>query len=298
VRYARDTGRTNSDVPPIPAVNKVLPGLGNRVHQPNGDFAPQVGIAWDPWKNGKTAFRAGAEISYENAIWQVGLFDRSARLAKGGFLSFPVVCSSAAVALAVTFADGSLQMPPPGTCADVAGNPIAIGLATSQLAAFQDVFQLVAASVGANASNPNYLANLVASGSPISALSPDFRTPRSIQINAGLERQLWPGTVISTDYVRNVSLHFLVAVDANHTGDSRSLNVQAARAAITATNASFGCGSGTDTSSVDCAVLNGATIADFAANGLDSPGDLGVGSCALSFLGAPRVFEFGLRLSF
>jgi len=292
VRYVRDTGRANSDLPPISAVNEVLPGLGDQERQPNTDFAPQVGIAWDPWKNGKTAFRAGAGIFYENAIWQVGLFDRSARLPKGGFVSLPSVCASA-VAMVVPFADGSLQTPPPGTCADAAGNPIAIGLAASKLAAFQDFFQSVAASVGADASNPNYLANLVASGISLSALSPNFRTPRSIQFNAGLERQLWPGTVISADYLRNASLHFLLDVDANHTGDSRFLNVPAARAAISATNASFGCGSGIDSGSVDCAVLNGATIVDFATNGLDSPGDLGVGACRLSVLS--RNCAFGGR---
>ena len=289
LRYERDTGRTNSDLPSIPAVNEVLPGLGNRVRQPNTDFAPQVGIVWDPWKNDKTVLRAGAGIFYENAIWQVGLSDRSGRLPNGGFVSFPQACGLG-VAFEVPFADGSLQTPPPGTCADDAGNPIAIGLAASQIAAFQDSFQAVAASVGASASNPNYLANLVASGSPLSALSPNFRTPRSIQINAGVEREIRPGTVISADYLRNVSLHFLIAVDANHTGDSGLLNLPAALAAISATNAEFGCGNGTDAASINCAILSKATIADFAGNGLDSPNDLGVGACPLSFLGRDCAF--------
>ena len=289
LRYVRDTGRTNSDLPSIPAVNDVLPGLGNRVRQPNTDFAPQVGIAWDPWKNGKTVFRAGAGIFYENAIWQVGSADRSSRLPNGGFLSIPQACALG-VAIEVPFADGSLQTPPPGTCADGAGNPIAIGLAAPQIGAFQDFFQAVAASVGGNASNPNYLANLVANGSPLSALSPNFRTPRSIQINAGVEDEIRPGTVISADYLRNVSLHFLVAVDANHTGDSGLLNRPAGLAAISTTNANFGCGNGTDAASINCAIRNKATIADFAGNGLDSPNDLGVGACPLSFLGRECTF--------
>src|ERR1700733_13624569 len=43
VRYVRDTGRSDSDLPALPAVNAVLPGLGNRVNQPNHNFGPQLG---------------------------------------------------------------------------------------------------------------------------------------------------------------------------------------------------------------------------------------------------------------
>jgi len=282
LRYLRDTGRTNSDLPPMEAVNDVLPGLGNRVRQPNTNFAPQVGIAWDPWRNGKTVLRGGAGFFYDNPILQALLADRVARLPKGGFLSFPLTCLPGQ-AVQVPFADGSRQTPPAGACGDAVGNLVPIGLAASRLAGFQDSFQSVAASVGANASNPDFLPNLIASGSPLGgAFSPDYRSPRSIQINAGVERELRPGTVISADYLRNVSLHFSISVDANHTGDASLLNVPAALAAISATDASFGCGKGTDAASIDCAIRKQAMIGDFAGNGLDSPGDLGVGACPAS----------------
>ena len=63
-------------------------------HQPNHNFAPQLGFAWDPKKNGKTVIRAGIGLFYENSIWNNNLFDRPARLEKGLFLGSIPVCSN------------------------------------------------------------------------------------------------------------------------------------------------------------------------------------------------------------
>jgi hypothetical protein len=283
LRYVRDTGRTNSDLPPIEALNRALPGLGSRVRQPSTNLAPQFGIVWDPWRSGKTVLRAGAGLYYENAIWVNGLSDRSVRLPNGAFLSAPPACAGPGIATQVVFSDGSIQTPPPGTCGDAAGNALAICVAARELAAFQTFFQSVAASTGGGAPNPNFLGNLLATGGTLAgALAPQYRTPRSIQINAGVQREVRPGTIISADYLRNVSTHSLISLDANHTGDARFLSVQAARVAISATNNGFGCGTGIDAASIDCAIAAGATIVDFANSGLDSPQDLGVGACGIS----------------
>ena len=101
LRYNRDTGRTDSDLAPIPcsAADPALitctgnlldqwgPGLGNRVRQPNNNFGPQLGFAWDPLKDGKTVIRAGAGMYYENSIFNNTLFDRPGKLATGLFNS-------------------------------------------------------------------------------------------------------------------------------------------------------------------------------------------------------------------
>ena len=76
------------------------------------------------------------------------------------------------------------------------------------------------------------------------ALAPNYRTPYSIQMNGGIQRELRPGMVLSVDYLRNVALHYLIGVDANHSGDVRYFNKSAAQQAISATNYSFGCTGG------------------------------------------------------
>jgi len=84
LRYVRDTGRTDSDLGAVTALdafnNQLYSGLGNRVNQPDQNFAPQLGFAWDPKRDGKTVIRGGIGLFYENSIWNNNLFDRPARL--------------------------------------------------------------------------------------------------------------------------------------------------------------------------------------------------------------------------
>jgi hypothetical protein len=101
LRYLRDTGRTDSDLAPIPCSATSLiactgdlldqwgPGLANRIRQPNLNFAPQIGFAWDPWHDGKTAIRGGGGLYYENNIFENVSYDRSDKLATGLFNQTP-----------------------------------------------------------------------------------------------------------------------------------------------------------------------------------------------------------------
>ena len=285
LRYSRDTGRTDSDLPGIAAVNAALPGFGNPVRQPNLNFGPQLGFAWDPWKSGKTSIRAGIGMFYENTIWNNELFDRPSRLATGGFLANPDACFGSAPQN-VAFADNTLQMPPVGACADANGNQVPIGdgspgTAAALLAQFQQQYQSVAKSVGTSASNPLFMPNLIADGLsfPFGIYAPNFQTPRSIQMNVGVERELRKNLVLTVDYLRNVGLHYLLGVDVNHSGDTRFFNKNSALGAISATNSLFGCGMGTDPNSINCAITAGATMSDYANNGLDSAADQGQAGC-------------------
>ncbi len=292
VRYVRDTGRTDSDLNTIQVLNNFLPGLGNRVNEPNANLAPQAGIAWDPWKNGKTAIRAGVGLFYENVIWNNVLFDRPGRLSHGGFLAFPAACAGGK-AIPVPFANGSnppvSTSAPTGTCGTATNGLLPIGdgssgTAAALLAAFQTQYQAAATAAGGAAPNPSFIPNLINNGSaiPFGTFAPAYKTPRSVQMNFGVERELRPGVKLSVDYLRNVVTHYPLSVDANHTGDVAFLNLPAAQAAVSATNSAFGCGSGFDAASISCAITNGATIFNYAGNGLDSPGDLvGGGACGL-----------------
>lgn len=274
LHYGRDTGRTDSDLPGVSALaqfdNSFYSGLENPVHQPNLNFAPQLGVAWDPWKTGKTVIRAGIGMYYDDAIFNNVLFDRPGRLTQGLFLAEAAPCFGGSATGPVAGVNG--------------GNPVAycgeaIGTAAAQIAADQSAFQTAIAGLGAGA-NPNFIGTTLQGNNVngIQMLAPNYRSPYSLQMNLGVQRQLGHGTVLSVDYVRNVGLHYLLGLDTNKVGDVRFLDKNNALAAISATDASFGCGASSTATAIQCAINNGATIASYASKGLDSGFDAAQGA--------------------
>jgi len=269
LRYVRDSGRTDSDLAAIPSLyqfdNQYYSGLGNRVHQPNLNFAPQVGVAWDPSGKGKTVFRAGVGLFYENSIWNNIEFDRPARLQKGLFLADTTVCSNGN-AQTLTLPTGTTVTP------TFCNQPI--GSVASQISALQAQYQAATIAAGP-ASNPSFIGNpnqladgLDSTGTDL--LAPTYISPRSLQMNAGFQREIHRGMVLTVDYLRNIETHTLIAVDTNHVGDARFFNLANALAAVSATNQQFGCGAGSGQGAIQCAIKAGAQISDYASNGLDS----------------------------
>jgi hypothetical protein len=285
VHYVRDTGREDSDLPPIPALNAFGPGLGNRVNQPDLNFSPNVGIAWSPGSSGKTVIRLGGGLYYENAVFNNVLFDRPVRLQKGLFLALGFPCPG-----------GSLALPDGTTVTSINGHDLAtqvcgqpIGSTLTDVAALQTLFQQATLKAGPQ-NNGSFVGNTLADGANSSGnnlIAPDYQTPRSWQMNVGVQRELWRGTVLSVDYLRNIGLRYLLAYDTNHVGDARFLNTTAALAAISKTNGKLGCGTGTDAASINCAIAAGATITNYAANGLDS------GNACASGLPSGNACAFG-----
>jgi hypothetical protein len=273
LRYDRDTGRTDSDLPADPNINAAFPGYGNRVAQSNLNFAPQIGFAWDPNRNGKTVVRGGIGLFYENVIWNNVLFDRPARLQTGAFNAVSNACLGGAPQ-PVPVSTGTIA-PPAGVC----GNGVYIGSVIPQITTFwQQV--LAGNAFDPHTPNPNYAGTLLNEGlgQPAFLFAPNYKTPVSVQMNFGIQREIRHGMVLSVDYLRNVETRTLLAVDVNKVGDISTFNMGGATQAINATNASFGCPAGAG--GVDCAIAAGATIDNYVGFGLGTPNDVGGVGCA------------------
>ncbi|HEV2470966.1 MAG TPA: carboxypeptidase regulatory-like domain-containing protein [Candidatus Sulfotelmatobacter sp.] len=294
LRWERDTGRTDSDLPAIPEINAAFPGFGNAVRQPNDDFAPQLGLAWDPKGNGKTVIRAGIGLYYENVIFNNVLFDRPLRERNGAFLATPTVCAFGTALPVAGFetVDQYANNTGPSICGET------VAQAAPTLAAYEAAYQ-AATPFSLTNPNPNFIGTQLASGLNIGTalFAPNYRTPRSVQMNLGFQHEIRRGMVLSADFLRNVETHSLLGIDVNHAGAARTFNSAGARAAMAATESACNHPGDLPGTISDCSALNGfgaggapigATIANFASFGMGSPADLGQ-SC-LAALGYPCAF--------
>jgi len=317
VNYVRDTGRTNSDLGSVPcsaintAIVSVLPcagntpildqfgdikGLGNRVNQPNWNFSPQAGIAWDPGRNGRTVIRAGGGMFFDNFLLQNAYQDRISRLSQGQYFRSLTLCPTGSV----LFPDGSRVNSVDGLdiATQVCGQPIGT-VAT----AIEDLQQQYLAAQSAVTGGPNIysLSNSLANFGGM--LAPNFRTPRVVHMSAGIQRQLGEHSMFSIDYVREIGTQYPLGIDTNHVGDASHLDSVAALAAINATlsQKAPGCtpagSAGSESqAAVQCYInaVPGASIIDFARNGLDS-GNAFCGSFPCSVLGLPEPAFGGIH---
>jgi|HubBroStandDraft_6_1064221.scaffolds.fasta_scaffold07754_2 hypothetical protein len=312
LRYNRDTGRSDSDLASIPCsavaagplaasapcsgstplLDQWGPGLGNPVNQPNTQFGPQIGFAWDPTKKGKTVIRAGAGIYYENSIFNNTLFDRPTKLAQGLFFQQATLSCNGFTGVpgSVSFA---IPGAPGGAVTSINGVDLATGVCGNPLSVagplvfdLQQEFQAAVKAQGPTA-NPSFVGNTlqISQREGLAVFDPQFRNARSYQFNVGMQHEIWKGGVLTADYIRNVSTRFMLTIDENHVGDARFLDTTAAAAAITKTLTA--CGATTiDGAIASCPGLHptggGANINDFAGNGLDSGNPLGSGPANLS----------------
>lgn len=287
VNYARDTNRTNSDLGGVPVLDEFgdTKGLGNRVSQPNWNFAPQAGLAWDPGRNGRTLVRASGGMFFDNFLWQNSYQDRISRLAQGQYFRSLTLCPTGSV----LFPDGSTVSSVDGLdiASEICGQPIGnVSTAIQDLQA-QYVAKQQAVSGGSNVYS---LANSKANFGGM--LAPNFRTPRIVHMTAGLQRQMGERSMFSIDYVRQIGTQFPFGIDTNHVGDYRYLTdgsssdisqntyqaeLDAINLTLDANEATAGCPHAASTGSSSQAAVNcyitslpGASIVDFARHGLDS----------------------------
>jgi hypothetical protein len=107
-------------------------------------------------------------------------------------------------------------------------SPVAIGVVADQIVAFQKLYQ-ADSPFDLNAPNPNFVGSLLDQGFGFGLTpemyDPRFRTPRSVEMNIGLEREIRPRMLLSLDFVRNVETHCLIGIDENHTANIRYFNM-------------------------------------------------------------------------
>jgi Carboxypeptidase regulatory-like domain len=276
LHYVRDSGRTDSGLGPLPELNQWGAGLGEKVRNPNDDFAPQAGFVWDAGGNGKTVIRGGGGLFFDNSLWNHMLLDTPSRLSTGIFADAPEVCQGG-VANAFNWptSPGPAGTPIAGA-ATVVTNPttgalqvlpnfcgLTISSAAPQILALSNAFQAAAAAVPRGQPNSNFLGTTLSALNPnYDLFYPNYRTPRSWEMNLGAEKEIRPGTVLSIDYVRNIGEHFLIGQDINHSGAARSFNQANAVAARDAAQVANGCpvGFGQATCMINSTLLTGAPL--------------------------------------
>ena len=272
----RDSGRTDSGLGALPDLNQWGAGLGEKIRNPNVNFAPRLGFAWDAGGNGKTVIRGGGGLSYANSLWNNTLLDGPSRRSTGIFNDAPEVCQggianafnwptnpgvagtaiAGAAATVVTNATTGAQQVLPNFCGGT------ISAIAPQILALSNAFQAAAASVTGSQLNSNYVGTTQSALNPnYDLLYPGYRTPRSWQMNIGIEKEIRPGTVLSVDYIREIGEHYLIGQDINHSGAARSFNQANAVAARDAAQAANGCpvGYGQATCMINSTVASGGT---------------------------------------
>jgi len=97
-----------ANIPSFPNCTPTIsPWGGHVIDVSKKDFAPRIGLAWDPWGNGKTAIRTGYGIYHEQVL--NGTFEQNI----GTNPPFQQTCAVTGV---------SLDNPTPGGCAVAAAN--------------------------------------------------------------------------------------------------------------------------------------------------------------------------------
>ncbi|HKF57583.1 MAG TPA: carboxypeptidase regulatory-like domain-containing protein [Blastocatellia bacterium] len=264
VRYELDPGQVNHDLNRPAILDTVAPGESRKVRLDENNFGPTFGIAWDVGSKGTTVIRAGAGVYYETNIFNNVIFERASLLPNTIAPAFPFIFGAPGFNI-LTGPNGENIF----NFNSIAGK--AIGASAGVISAAQAQFQTLAAAATANFPNgpisllpPGGLPGTQNTAGPLFAS--EFSQPYSVQMNIGVQHKIGQNWLIEANYVRNRGVHTFLNHDYNRVGAASTFNLQAAKDAIAATLSGLG------VSTINQAIAMGATIGDFAGNGLGTGG--------------------------
>lgn len=279
LRYVYESGENNPGFAKPALLDSFLPGLSSSNRRDKNNFAPQLGVAWDPTRSKKWVLRGGAGLFYDPNVIGNTLYERAELLPAGisnGWTVFPWqrmidpnngnvifdftgASPEAAITPGVNWVSGCRDPRfPDGRCP--LGTPGLIDAVFSAWKAY------IAAYQSASARFPTGPTQFEITRSLVNAFEPDYKTPYSVHLNVGIQRELRPGLILSVDYVRIHGLHSLMRRDLNRVGATDTLSVANALAAMDSLHSALGCPAGPP--GVDCALAAGANVESYAAYGL------------------------------
>jgi hypothetical protein len=281
LRYMFQSGVFDTSVQRDPTINSFIPGYGNKTTAPKHDLAPEGGIAWDPTGKGKTVIRSAMGLYYEALSLEEYYIDPTSFLPTNVGLSIPYVGPGLPLTdprSGLPFAAGdplaSSYGFPNGTgasqLAPLFGQPIsAVATQVNNLAGLLQAASVAAAGTSAPTlfQATNQISNALLG---TTAWTPNPKTPRVLQFNAGVQHELRRGLTLTAEYIKVRAFDFGLISDLNHVGDASAADFDPnlASAAIAAGNASVGCPASATPSAINCAIANHANIATYGATGL------------------------------
>ena len=267
-----------------------MSGLGVQTHQPYANFGPQIGFVLSPGSH-KTSIRGGAGVYYESDVFNNSGNSRPASItADGPYFNYGVANAGGSSIFLPGL--GAVTSAPDGTSVSTILSESIFNAAPEVNAIKAEYQAKVKGSLGPNSSYIGTGGGLFAN----SIYGGPYVSPYSIQFNGGAQHEFGAGILVSADFVHNATLKIPLSVDVNHDGAARTLNITAAKNAIA--NTLTYC----NVASIDAAIqlcspsASGgnpaptpfpATIATFAANGLDSGSEYFGGASASAYGATP-----------
>lgn len=202
-RYSIDSHPLNNDLNKPQIISTILPNGTASTPVDRNNVSPHVGFAYDPWKDGKTSFRAGAGIYYAQQISNLVTQERTNLV--GYNLGQNAITVTSGDANKVVDFDGDPTTP----------NQDFSGVFTTNLTGALPIILNGQAQFVASPGNTKSTFDVLQQGVVVSN---DLETPYSQQFNVGVQRELPLNSVIDINLIYSRTVHeFQRDVDAANT---------------------------------------------------------------------------------